>query len=88
MALLIEKTLYNSDVVRYHRITSFTLDPAARLATAKLGSFRNRQHRELPVAPVSSMEFAFPWSGDAATLAAEAYAHIKSLPEWSSAEDA
>lgn len=88
MALLIEKTLYNSDVVRYHRITSFTLDPAARLATAKLGSFRNRAHRELPAVAVSSMDFTFNWSGSTETLAQEAYAYIKSLPEWSQAEDA
>lgn len=88
MALLIEKTLYNSDVVRYHRITSFTLDPAARLATAKLGSFRNREHRELPVAAINSIEFTFSWSGRTDALAQEAYAHIKSLPEWSQAEDA
>lgn len=88
MALILEKTLYNGDVVRYHRITAFTLDPVGRLATAKLGSFRNRQHRELPVAPVNSLEFTFPWSGDSGTLAAEAYAYIKSLPEWANAEDA
>ena len=87
MALTLEKTLYNGDVVRYHRITAFTLDPVGRLATAKLGSFRNRQHRELPVVPVNSMEFTFPWSGDSGTLATEAYAYIKSLPEWAGAED-
>ena len=88
MALLIEKTLYNGDVVRYHRIIAFTLDPVARLATAKLGSFRNRVHRELPVAPVNSLDFAFSWSGSTETLAKEAYAYIKSLPDWANAEDA
>lgn len=87
MALLIEKTLYNSDVVRYHRITSFTVDPLAGLATAKLGSFRNREHRELPVPPLNSMDFTFSWSGSSETLTQEAYAYIKELPEWSSAQD-
>lgn len=87
MALLLEKTLYNSDIVRYHRITAFTLDPVGRLATIKLSSFRNRQHRELPVVPVNTMEFTFPWSGSAESLATEAYAYIKSLPEWAGVED-
>ena len=87
MALLLEKTLYNADVVRYHRITSFTLDPVGCLATAKLGSFRNRQHRELPVVPATTMDFTFSWSGSSETLAEEAYAYIKSLPEWVDAVD-
>ncbi len=88
MALLIEKTLYNSDVVRYHRITLFTLSPGTNTATAQLGSFRDRQHREMPVPPINTMEFSFRWSGNAETLDQEAYSYIKSLPEWSQAQDA
>lgn len=88
MALFIEKTLYNGDVVRYHRITSFTVDPEGRLATVKLSSFRNKEHRGLPVAPVNHLEFAFQWSGNTESLSQEAYDYIKSLPEWSASGDA
>lgn len=87
MALLVEKTLYNGDVVRYHRIVSFTVDPVGRLATAKLGSFRDLDHRALPVAPTNTMDFTFAWSGDTATLSSEAYRFIKSQPEWRGAND-
>lgn len=87
MALLIEKTIYNGDVVRYHRISTFTLDHEKRLATVRLASFRNRSHRELPVVPVITTDFDFAWSGSTETLAEEAYAYIKSLPEWSEAVD-
>ncbi len=87
MALNLEKTLYNNDVVRYHRIITFTVDPVNQLATAKLGSFRNREHRELPVVPVTSIDFTFRWSGSSETLSEEAYTYIKSLPEWETAED-
>ena len=87
MALLLEKTLYNGDVTRYHRITEYSIDSITNIVTAKLSSFRNKLHRGLPTAPVSSIDFTFLWSGNSDTLANEAYAYIKSLPEWSLATD-
>lgn len=88
MALLQEKTLYNGDVTRYHRITSYELDTTSAFAKAVLSSYRSLQHRAMPTTPVTTMDFTFSWSGSSETLAEEAYAYIKSLPEWSSAEDA
>jgi hypothetical protein len=88
MALLQEKTLYNGDVTRYHRITSYELDTTSAFAKAVLSSYRNLQHRAMPATPVTTMEFSFAWSGSADTLGQEAYDYIKSLPEWAGAEDA
>ena len=87
MALQIEKTLYNGSVCRYHRVALYRLDPAALIATAELHSFRNQAHRALPVPPLAKEAFTFTWSGDGDTLGEEAYTYIKSLPEWSEAED-
>ena len=87
MALFLEKTLYNGDVVRYHRIVSFTVDPVGRIATARLGSFRDLDHRALPVAPTNTMDFTFQWSGDAGTVSEEAYTFIKKQPEWANAKN-
>lgn len=87
MALFLEKTIYNGDVVRYHRIVSFTVDPVGRIATVKLGSFRDLDHRSLPVPPTNTLDFTFQWSGDTNTLSSEAYTFIKSQPEWRKAAD-
>lgn len=85
MALELEQTLHNADVVRYHRIGE--LEVVGNLAVAILESFRNRQHRELPVAPVIKRKFDFVFSGNPETAFLEAYAAIKVLPEWAAAED-
>lgn len=87
MALFLEKTIYNGDVVRYHRIVSFTVDPIGRLATVKLGGFRDLGHRSLPVPPTNTMDFTFQWSGNTSTLSSEAYTFIKGQPEWCKAAD-
>jgi hypothetical protein len=87
MALTLEKTLYNGTVTRYHRITSFTLDPELGMATALLESYADEQHRALPALSHSKESFTFTWSGYGETLGQEAYAHIKSLPEWAAAVD-
>lgn len=85
MALLIEQTLYNSDVVRYHRISG--LDINGQIVTATLDSFRNFNHRAMPVAPVISRKYPFTYDGPPAGTLAAAYAAIKLLPEWSGAQD-
>ena len=85
MALELEQTLYNADVVRYHRVGELEINGS--LAVAVLESFRNREHRELPVAPVIKRKYDFAFSGDPATVFAEAYAAIKALPEWAGAAD-
>lgn len=85
MALELEQTLYNADVVRYHRVGS--IDINGTTVTATLDSFRNFDHRALPVAPVISRKFSFLYSGDAAGTIAAAYAAIKALPEWQAAAD-
>lgn len=88
MALTCEKTLYNGDVVRYHRFAEFSLDSALGLASATLHSFRNLEHRAIPVLPLNAQVFSFAWSGNSATLAEEAYNYVKTLPEWADATDA
>ena len=85
MALNLEQTLYNADVVRYHRVSS--LDVNGSMVTATLDSFRNFDHRALPVAPVISRKFPFSYTGEPGGAIAAAYAAIKALPEWSGATD-
>lgn len=85
MALELEQTLYNADVVRYHRVGELQIN--GTLAVAVLGSYRDRHHRELPVEPVIKRKFDFVFSGDPETAFAEAYAAIKALPEWAAAAD-
>lgn len=85
MALELEQTLYNADVVRYHRVGSLEIN--GTMVTATLDSFRNLDHRALPVAPVTSRKFPFSYTGSPDGTIAAAYAAIKSLPEWSGAID-
>ena len=85
MALQLEQTLYNADVVRYHRISGLEIN--GNQVTAILDSFRNQDHRALPVAPVITRKFPFVYSGNTETVFAEAYASIKKLPEWANAVD-
>ena len=85
MALELEQTLYNADVVRYHRVGS--IDINGTMVTATLDSFRNFDHRALPVAPVISRKFSFLYTGEPEGTIGSAYVAIKSLPEWSGAID-
>ena len=85
MALLLEQTLYNMDVVRYHRISA--LEIGNGVVTATLDSFRNFDHRALPVSPLISRKFPFAYSGSPEGTIAAAYQAIKSLTEWSAAQD-
>lgn len=87
MALLLEKTLYNGVVTRYHKISGYTLDPELGMATAQLESYTDLNHRAIPTISLASEAVSFSWSGDTATLASEAYEHIKTLPGWSGALD-
>lgn len=85
MALLLEQTLYNRDIVRYHRISS--IDVNGNVVTATLDSFRNVDHRALPVAPLISRKFPFVYSDTDMGVFAAAYQAIKQLPEWSDSVD-
>lgn len=85
MALELEQTLYNADVVRYHRVGSLEIN--GTMVTATLDSFRNFDHRALPVAPVISRKFPFAYTGEPGGAIAAAYAAIKQLPEWAGAAD-
>ena len=85
MALELEQTIYNADVVRYHRVGS--LDVNGAMVVATLDSFRNFDHRALPVAPVISRKFPFSYAGEPGGAIAAAYAAIKQLPEWAGATD-
>lgn len=87
MALELSKTLYNDQIVSYHRIAEYRF-VSERLVIAKLESYRSRQHREFSFIPVIACDIDFPWSGSTGTLAAEAYTYIKTLPEWAGAADA
>lgn len=87
MALELEQTLYNADVVRYHRVIEVEIDELGALSVAFLGSFRSREQREMPIPPVMLRKFPFIRSGDANTVLPEAYDAIKALPEWAGAID-
>lgn len=88
MALFLEQTLYNGDIVRYHRIAEYQVDLSSRLARCVLYSYRTQEHRALPVAPIVKREFPFMRGDNLENLPAEAYAAIKALPEWARAKDA
>lgn len=85
MALELEQTLYNADVVRYHRISGLEIN--GNVVTAILESFRNFDHRVLPIAPVITRKFPFTFSGDTSEIFSAGYLAIKALPEWGAAED-
>jgi len=85
MALELEQTLYNADVVRYHRIGSLEVNGSMVIAT--LDSFRNFDHRAMPVAPVIARKFPFVYTGEPGGAIAAAYSAIKALPEWAGATD-
>ena len=85
MALQLEQTLYNSDVVRYHRISG--LEVNGNIVTAILDSFRSFDQRVLPIAPLVTRKFPFTYSGETSDIFAAGYAAIKALPEWSEAID-
>lgn len=86
MALLLEQTLYNADVVRYHRVSG--LEVNGSMVTAILDSFRNFDHRALPVAPAMTRKFPFLYQDQSVPIFEAAYQAIKSLPEWGQAVDA
>lgn len=83
MALLLEQTLYNADVVRYHRIAEYRFNGSNCVAV--LHSFRTLDDRVMPSLPVVIREFNFIYTGG--DYAAQAYAAIKALPEWANAQD-
>lgn len=85
MALQLEQTLYNLDVVRYHRISAIEVN--GNVVTATLDSFRSFEHRAMPVAPLISRKYPFTFVGSPSDTIAVAYGAIKQLPEWSSAID-
>lgn len=85
MALELEQTLYNADVVRYHRVGEIEINGGMVVAT--LDSFRNFDHRAMPVAPVISRDYPFSYSGPPEGTLAAAYEAIKKLPEWAGAAD-
>lgn len=85
MALELEQTLYNADVVRYHRISG--LEVNGNIVTAILDSFRNFDHRAMPGAPLVTRKFPFTYSGETPDIFAAGYAAIKALPEWYEAAD-
>lgn len=85
MAILLNQTLYNLDVIRYHRIAEIKMDMTSDVATAVLVSFRTEEQRALLVAPVLKREFAFIRSGNPETMLYEAYQAILALPEWAGA---
>ena len=81
MALYLEQTLMNGDVVRYHHISTYTYKPFGAI-TATLDSYRDNKHRGFSFIPVVRKEIEFPHSGDTSKLAEEAYSYIMKLPEW------
>lgn len=85
MALLLEQTLYNADVVRYHRVSGLEVD--GNMVTAILDSYRNFDQRAMPIAPVVSRKFPFMYTNQAVPVFEAAYQAIKSLPEWGNATD-
>lgn len=87
MALFLEQTLYNADVVRYHRIGEYKVDVGNPVALAVLESYRTVEQRLLPVAPVIKREYPFEHNGDYEAMPGLAYAAIKALPEWAGATD-
>ena len=91
MALYLEKTLYNLDVVRYHRIGKVYLKEN-NVITATLESFRNYEDRLISNVPLNSMDFTFQGLGPSnyptgQSIIQEGYNYIKSLPEWEEALD-
>jgi hypothetical protein len=89
MSLFLEKTLYNGDVVRYHRIGKVEFR-ANNVIAVTLDSYRNYEERQIANLPVNSMEFTFQGTGgytNTNQAITEGYNYIKSLPEWAEALD-
>lgn len=86
MALLKTELLYNGETVRYHRIAEYIIDQATGDTTAVLHSFRDQEHRNAHPAPLVKRSYSVQRAGG--DLASEAYAAIKSRPEWAGAQDA
>jgi hypothetical protein len=89
MALLLEKTLYNSDVIRYHRIGRVEFRDNG-IISVTLESFRNYEDRVISNVPLNSIQFVFQGTGnytDTNQAIADGYEYIKSLPEWAGATD-
>lgn len=86
MALLKTELLYNGETVSYHRIAEYTIDQATGDTTAVLCSFRDQEHRNTHQAPLVKRSYGVTRVGG--DLASEAYASIKSRPEWAEAKDA
>lgn len=87
MALLLETTLYNNQVVTYHRISEFKFTNINNVVIAKLDSFRDKDHRAFSSLPLRTLDIDFKWSGNMETLHKEAYDYIKTLQEWKDAVD-
>jgi len=85
MALILEKTLYNADTVRYWRVGEIKV--TGNVVAAVLYGYRNSQHRVLPVNPVAKQTYDFV-ANDLNQALTEAYNYIKTLPEWANAQDA
>ena len=85
MALSLEKTLYNGDVVRYWRVTEIKF--TGSVVTVVLYGYRDARHRALPVNPVTKQTYSFQGVNPSQALT-EAYNYIKTLPEWANAQDA
>ena len=62
MALYLEKTLYNSDVVRYHRISRVEFRDNNVIAVT-LDGFRNFDDRLISNIPPNSIQFVFSGTG-------------------------
>ena len=88
MSIVLKQSLNNGDVVRYHRIAEFEIDLSNNVANFSLHSFRNFEHRCLPVTPVCKREYAFILTGEIEDFPSLAYGYIKSLPEFVGAIDA
>lgn len=85
MALLLEQTLHNADVVRYHRISAYEMSGTTIVVT--LDSFRTREQRAMPIAPVISRKYPFVYSDSTIPISDAAYSAIKALPEWKDSVD-
>lgn len=82
MALLLEQTV-NGVMCTYHRVAEVVVDPATAEAYAVVHSHTNEAARLS--APVWRRTYRFARVSENAL--ADAYARIKTLPEWAGAEE-
>lgn len=86
MALLIKRILFNGLEAGYHRIGSYSFLDDGRVKVV-LESYRDAAGRATTFIPLLTTEIACPFSGNTENMAVEAYAYIKTLPEWAAAID-